>query len=222
MSAISLKDKAYAMIKDKIIRCEYLPGEILVESEIIEAVGASRTPIREALNKLEQERLVHIVPKRGVFVAELTVATVCEVHDVRELVEPHFVQTFGPLVPASRIDALIIELDELDKNPDSSPERYYHFDNELHMLFAKYANNSYLQMMMDQIYGQNNRIRILTGDTSRKRLDESQQEHRMILEPLRERDFTAAAQAMRQHLQIARDAALNAITKSSSLRFGLD
>lgn len=68
-----LKDKAYAIIKDKIINCEYLPGEVLSESRLLEEIKSSRTPIREALNKLEQEKLVCIMPKRGILVNEVTV-----------------------------------------------------------------------------------------------------------------------------------------------------
>ena len=54
MAGKYLKDKAYEMIREKIVNCELAPGSVLNESELIEEIGASRTPIREALNKLEQ------------------------------------------------------------------------------------------------------------------------------------------------------------------------
>lgn len=222
MPAASLKDKAYGIIKDKILRCEYLPGQILVESEIIETVGASRTPIREALNKLEQERLVRIVSKRGVFVSEITVSTVCDVYDVRELVEPYFVERYAPMVPQERIERLFQELDQLEAENPASTDQYYAFDNDLHLLFARYDSNSYLQIMMEQIYAQNNRIRILSGRASSSRLKASQEEHRHIVDALARKDYALGALAMKKHLQMARDAALDAITKKNNVFFSVE
>lgn len=218
---LSLKDKAYGIIKDRIISCEYLPGQVLVESEIIEAVGASRTPIREALNKLEQERLVRIVAKRGVFVSDITVSSVYDVYDVRELVEPYLVEKYASLVPREKIEQLFASIDKLDLNETGSTDEHYIFDNDLHQLLASYASNTYLQVMMQQIYGQNDRIRVLAGRDSKKRLEESQDEHKCILEAVWKQEYAAAALAMKRHLQVARTAALDAIMKKNSTSFGV-
>lgn len=218
---LSLKDKAYSIIKDKIIRCEYLPGEVLIESEIMEAVGASRTPIREALNKLEHERLVRIVAKRGVFVSEISVSTVYDVYDVRELVEPYLLERYASLIPPEKIECLFAEFERLDKEEFDSYDEFYAFDNELHQLIAGYSNNTYLEVMMEQIYGQNERIRFLAGQDSRQRLKASQDEHKEILDAIWKKDYTGGANAMRQHLQIAREAALEAIMKKNRTSFGL-
>lgn len=222
MASINLKDKAYSFIKRKIISCEYLPGQILIESEIIQAIGASRTPIREALNKLEQERLVRIIAKRGVFVSEITMATVYEVYDVRELVEPYLIEKNAPAISKERVDRLFADFEKLQQGESASIDQYYAFDNDLHQVFVSNNNNSYLQIMMEQIYGQNNRIRILSGRASRHRLRESQREHRVILDAIRREDYTGCALAMKEHLSIARDAALEAITKKNSVFFGVD
>ena len=64
MAKESLKSKAYNLIKTKIVNCEYAPGTFLNESMLMGEIGSSRTPIREALSKLEQENLVRILPKR--------------------------------------------------------------------------------------------------------------------------------------------------------------
>lgn len=222
MVSISLKDKAYGFMKRKIVSCEYLPGQILVESEIIQAIGASRTPIREALNKLEQERLVRIIAKRGVFVSEITVATVCDVYDVRELVEPYLIEKNAPMIPSERVESLFAGFKKLQQEESVSMDQYYAFDNDLHQLFVGYADNSYLQIMMEQIYSQNARIRILSGRASRHRIQESQEEHQIILDAIKRKDYAECAHAMKTHLKIARDAALEAITKKNSAFFGVD
>ena len=95
MAKNTLKEQAYAIIKENIINCTYAPSSFLVESELMQQVGASRTPIREALNKLEQENLVRILPKRGVLVCDITMGTLNEVYEVRRLVEPYIVREYG-------------------------------------------------------------------------------------------------------------------------------
>ena len=61
---VNLKNKAYQLIKERIMTCEYGPNSFLNEADLIQEIDASRTPIREALNKLEQEGLVQIIPKK--------------------------------------------------------------------------------------------------------------------------------------------------------------
>ena len=61
----NLKNKAYSVIKERIISCQYKPNSFLNEADLIQEIDASRTPIREALNKLEQEGFVKIIPKKG-------------------------------------------------------------------------------------------------------------------------------------------------------------
>ena len=88
MAGKYLKDKAYEMIREKIVNCELAPGSVLNESELIEEIGASRTPIREALNKLEQENLVTIIPKKCIIVRGITIDDIAEVFDARAVIEP--------------------------------------------------------------------------------------------------------------------------------------
>ena len=59
----SLKDQAYKIIKDRIVNCQYAPGVILNEAELADGLELSRTPLREAINKLESERFVSTIPK---------------------------------------------------------------------------------------------------------------------------------------------------------------
>lgn len=220
MAEKSLKEKAYSIIRQKIIECEYLPGQLIVESEIVELVGASRTPIREALNKLEQERLVKIMPKRGVFVSDISVAAVHEVYDVRELVEPHFVQKYAHLIPQPQVNEMLERLGRLSQQAGGITPEYYVFDNDLHHLFISGNQNSYLRIMLKQVYAQNNRIRVLSGRFSMQRMHETQNEHYYILQAMQMQNYSKAAAEMLAHLKAARNAALQAITSNSSMFIG--
>ena len=76
MAGSNLKTLAYTQIRRKIVSCEYAPGSNLNEEMLTSALGLSRTPVRDALGRLEQEGLVEIRPKKGVTVTPLTVTDI--------------------------------------------------------------------------------------------------------------------------------------------------
>lgn len=76
MAARNLKQQAYNVIKEKIINCEFAPGAVYNEEYLCEEVNTSRTPVRDALGRLEQEGLIKIMPKRGIVVSPLTLKDV--------------------------------------------------------------------------------------------------------------------------------------------------
>ena len=82
-----LTEQAYKSIKEKIIKCQILPGSDISESEICERVGMSRTPVREALLRLQQENFITIFPRKGIIVSPITVKDIHEVYQIREMVE---------------------------------------------------------------------------------------------------------------------------------------
>ena len=86
----SLKDIAYERIRSRILQCDYLPGAMLSETALCQEMEISRTPVREALNKLEQENLVTIYPKKGILVKDLSVK------DLHAIYETHLRGGHGP------------------------------------------------------------------------------------------------------------------------------
>jgi DNA-binding GntR family transcriptional regulator len=83
----NLKEKVYSVIKDRILNFELKPGEKIQESEIVQELGLSRTPIREALNKLEQEGFIKILSNKGYFVSDVTTREIEELYEIREALE---------------------------------------------------------------------------------------------------------------------------------------
>lgn len=206
---INLKDKAYGIIKDKIIHCEYKPGEFLIEAELMNVVGASRTPIREALNKLEQEGYIDILPKKGVMVRNITIAELNEIYEVRFLVEPYIIRNYGNLVPKQ----LLLELRESLKFC-SEGDSTYHKDEELHDMLVRISQNTYLMELLNRLYAQNHRLRVLSGSLLSYRNEETIKEHEAILDALLNKNYEQAAQAMQEHLQNSKDASMNIMINS--------
>lgn len=212
----TLKDKAYAIIKNKILNCEYLPGEVLSESRLLEEIKSSRTPIREALNKLEQEKLVCIMPKRGILVNEVTMELVNSIYEARCLVEPYLVEHYGGQIPRSLLLQVKKETEEWAgfTGIDDLKEVEAGFDAHLHQLLLTANNNPYFEEMMNKVSDQNHRLRTLSTVSVKNRDLETKQEHLRIIEFLLEGDVRQAAGEMRIHLENSKQAAIQAMADS--------
>ena len=207
---MNLKDMAYTIIREKIVNCDYMPNQFMTETELTEMIGVSRTPIREAINKLEQEGLVQVLPKRGIMIKEITLGTINDMFEVRILIEPYLAKTYGKNIPEKEIKRQL-EIASEDTISLYGKDSFIK-DNELHQLFYSASKNSYFEEIMHRSYALNQRMRILSGIRSEVRLRETQEEHRKILNRLLNKEYGLAARYMREHLinsqQAARDAML--------------
>jgi DNA-binding GntR family transcriptional regulator len=86
-SPVAISDRVYALVKHRILTCAMLPGQRIVENELCTELGISRTPLREALNRLALEGLVVLRPYRGYVAAPLTIADFRELCELRRIVE---------------------------------------------------------------------------------------------------------------------------------------
>lgn len=213
MTNQNLRDKAYEVIKEKISNCEYQPGQFLIESDLMLEVGSSRTPVREALNKLEQERLVKIMPKRGIYVNDITLGLVNEIFEVRFLVEPYIIQSYGHVIPRDhlgRLRELLVSGTSVDQAV------LYERDRDLHQLIVNSSCNEYLITLMNQIYTQNHRLRVMTGQKIKTRLKATQEEHLAICDCLLRDDYNNAAKLMQDHLMNSKTASVNVMLNNNS------
>lgn len=219
MKNMSLKEQAYSIIKNKIINCEYAPASFLVERELIQAVGASRTPIREALNKLEQENLVRILPKRGVIVCELTKDTLEDVFEVRMLIEPYIIRNYAHRIPRESLETERERILKSEAFYTSSAG--YMLDNDLHQMLINSSANAYLIDTMNRMFVQNHRLRVLSGQKIKNRNELTKDEHINIFDQLLAGNLPGAEEAMRVHLQNSRQAALDAMRLESGREYTL-
>ena len=96
MEKASLKAFAYQEIKEKIVDCVFAPGQHLNENRLVTELKISRTPIREALSRLQEEGLVCVIPKKGILVSTISIADVSQIYQVRLEIEPFIVRLAGP------------------------------------------------------------------------------------------------------------------------------
>jgi DNA-binding GntR family transcriptional regulator len=205
----SLKLTAYNIIKQKIIQCEYPPNCLLNEEMLREELQVSRTPIRDALSRLEQESLIHILPKRGIVVAGLRAEDAEQIFELRLLIEPYAVERYGPVIQVETYkkfaESFATDVGKLKQ------DEIFAMDDDFHYTFITAANNTYLNKAYQFSYTQNIRFRILSGSFSRQRLEKSQAEHLRITRCCLKKEWEAAAEAQRKHLMNAKEMALNTI-----------
>lgn len=209
----SLKAKAYDIIKENIISCRYAPGDFLNEMQLMDEIGASRTPIREALNKLEQERFVRIVPKKGIMVSELTLREINELYQVRLMLEPQVLRQWGEWIPVEELERCHTRL--VNYSPEMNMLERNELDNSLHRLIVDYCPNCYIREWFGHVFSQNQRVRIFTGQIG-QRMELNNESHLKILDKLLLGDYNVAAELMTEHLEEGKRATFDIL-----LRMGL-
>ena len=98
-----LKNHAYQIIKERLINCIYEPGSFINESQLAADLGLSRTPVREAINRLESEGLVKVMPKKGIFVSDIQLSDVLQIFQARIEIEPVALGMAAPHLPTEEL-----------------------------------------------------------------------------------------------------------------------
>ncbi|MFV0505060.1 MAG: GntR family transcriptional regulator [Lachnospirales bacterium] len=204
---ISLKEKSYNYIKEKIVTCQYMPGHFLDEKELINEIGASRTPIREALNKLEQENLLLILPKKGVMVTDVTAQHVIDIHELRLTLEPQIIIKFSYLIDIDIINKFLEDLEIIDNNNDLNT-----YDAQLHDYFISLYNNQYVNLIFNSMRSQQSRIRKLTTMTTAC-FNETITEHKNILVAIINKNYEESSKYYETHIINSKQRTLESLLK---------
>ncbi|MFP3042317.1 GntR family transcriptional regulator [Treponema primitia] len=208
---MSLKLQAYTTIKEKILSCEYPPNILLKEERLCEDIQASRTPIRDALSRLEQESLIQILPKRGIIVAGISLEEVEQIYELRLLIEPYALERYGETIDQGVYKKLKDFFTRSSKK--FSLDEIHKKDDEFHHMFISAAKNAYLTQAYQYPYIQNIRLRILSGTLGTPRIEKSQKEHCEITQYCLEKSWKKAAKALRVHLLHSKEISYSIITK---------
>lgn len=198
----SLVARAYETLWKEIVEGERLPGERLVDADLVAELGISRTPIRHALYQLEQAGLVKTSPRRGFHVAIFSVDDVRDLYDLRIILETAAVRAAINRIPQADLDAALEEIERLQHMPE--PERSPLFlasDMRLHHQLL--ADNSGNRHLAEAIAQQRARMSIFMAQGTRLPNANTTAlcEHQAIVQALIARDQAGATAAMEQHLQ---------------------
>ncbi|MEA3377405.1 MAG: GntR family transcriptional regulator [Chloroflexota bacterium] len=199
--SISLKDRAYGAIKDAILTLQLEPGTLIVETQLAEELGISKTPVRDALHELERQGFVTRVPFKGTYVTEVTPQDLTDVFQLRAVMEGLAARRATPFFSAE-------ELDHVDECLTAAEAALADGDlalcsqrgKALHDAIIDKADSQRLASIIRNLDDHVQRFRLMSDQIS-GRLHKSVEEHRLVLDALREQDPRAAERAMRDHLE---------------------
>lgn len=194
-------EAAYEQIKERLISARYVPGQFLQESQVCSDLGMGRTPVYQALHRLQQESLIEIIPRKGILVKADSLSEIMQALDVRLLLEPYCAAQCAAKATDSDIKALRRILQDYDKRKDGSDKaRMMEADRQFHIKIAEIAGNTLMADFLRTIHERMSRIWFLphwqfhdfgmTGD-----------EHADILGPIERHDSDAAREAMHAHIE---------------------
>jgi DNA-binding GntR family transcriptional regulator len=193
-----LADRIFEDLKRRILRFELRPGDRLLEEELAQQWGVSRTPVREACKRLVEAGLVHTAPRRGYTVRQLDLVEIDQCYEVRVALE---VFAVGLAVErGSAYDWAALER-VWSARPDPLPdaEAMLDLDEGFHLAIAEAGGN---RVLVDALRSVNDRIRAVRAKdfTMLPRVHATYAQHALILQRIAQGDAGAAGAAMRDHI----------------------
>jgi DNA-binding GntR family transcriptional regulator len=211
MGAMSAADRAYEHTKTRILDGRFVQGELIGEGEVSDAVGVSRTPVREAFLRLEAEGILRLYPKRGALVVPISAADVEDVMETRRLLERFAI---------ARVIELDLDLGDQLAASIASQERhaeavdapaFVDADREFHRVFVAATGNAIVLRTHDSLRDQQNRMGLAALSAGSERMERIIEQHRGIVGAVERGDPAEAESLIDRHL----DETLNLLRRAS-------
>ena len=192
------------------------PGERLMEVQLADELGISRTPVREAIRKLEQEGYVIMVPRRGTYVSSVSVSDVKEIFEIRSALESLSTELAALRIEPDELEQLRTLLTEIEGHIERKDmDKIVETDIKFHGLLYQVSRNERLVAIISNLKEQLARYRTLSMSYP-GRLKETLEEHRAMVEAIAAGDAEAAREAAEHHMEQAEETLLKAMRKGKS------
>jgi DNA-binding GntR family transcriptional regulator len=206
---VSRSEFVFASLRDAIWEGRFAPGERIAEEEIARSLGVSRTPVRDALRRLQERGLLVVGASRSLVVAELSKQQVLELYAMREILEGSAARFAAQHASEAEIGILHRVLDEFGTHADDA-RMLIALNRRFHRAVCEAAHNRYLIATLD---GMHDALALLHSNTFRlpNRRTESDAEHRRIVRAIARRNADEAEQAARNHVRAAQRTRFSAL-----------
>jgi DNA-binding GntR family transcriptional regulator len=195
----SLSDVAYERLKHAIVCLDLAPGSVVREEELIERSGIGRTPVREALQRLQRDQLVTVLPRQGVMVTNIDVAELPVLFETRTILEPYVHRLAAVRGTKADWDAMEEALTAVETRSATWTD-LLEADRFCHEQVYKAGANRFLFETLDMLYTQSERLWYMYLKDGAD-LHEPLVEHRAILSALRDGDGDKAATMIEEHIR---------------------
>jgi DNA-binding GntR family transcriptional regulator len=190
------------------------PGERLMEIQLAEEMGVSRTPVREAIRKLELEGFVVMVPRKGAYVADISIKDINEVFEIRTALDGLAAGLAAERITEEeleQVERLLVEIGESIEQGDI--ERAVEVDTQFHDILYKASRNDRLVGIIGNLRELFHRFRSISmGHPGR--LKETIDEHKRLVEAISQRNVELSQAVAREHMENAEGTLLGSIATS--------
>ncbi len=195
-----LREVVFEHLRNSILNADLKPGERLMEVQLAEQLGVSRTPIREAIRKLELEGLVVMVARKGAYVADVSVKDILDVLEVRNVLEGLAAALCAERITDEELENLKLISDNFKKYlEEDDTEGMVEMDMQFHDQIIQSTRNAKLIQISQGLQEQVHRFRITYFEEFGK--DEGVlKEHKSILEAIVNKDTVSAQRVAQQHV----------------------
>src|SRR3954447_2925399 len=200
-SAQRLSDTVYHAVREMIVRTTMPPGSRIAEADIGERLGVSRTPVREALLRLADEGLVHMVPQSGIYVAPVNFGAVSEAQFIREHLECAVIREVAAQIDGGGMALLRGTLNRQEAARDAGDiVRFYELDELLHQQFCELGGRSGVWRVIQHSKHHLDRVRWLSLPVA-EHIPHLIIQHQAVVDALGQRDPDIAEASLRVHLR---------------------
>lgn len=203
MSESLIRHKIYEQLRADILSCALTPGLEFREGELAEKFGVSKSPIRDALQRLEIEGLIEIEPRRGHRVAPISVSDAEDILDLREILEAGAIRT----IVAKASDDELRSLDRLRKTETHDLEAFAAYNRDFHLAICRASGNQRLMSSMAGLMENYDRLCIVSLSAGRDEtgsMTDALDDHNTIIDALQARNAAAAVRASTKHVKKSR------------------
>lgn len=216
--APSLTEQVYQRLRSDILTCNLEPGQEISEAELAERFEVSKTPVREALAALRQERLVQTFPRRGYQIAPITFGDMNELFDLRTILEAGAAELACEQITEPELDQLrTLATVAYEKNETPTIEAFIAANREFHLAIAEASRNVRIHTILSRQISELERFFYL-GAQLRDVNNETNSDHIEIVEALAQRDRNKVRQLMIRHNDDTRHGLFQAL--ATSRQFG--
>ena len=198
-AARSQSQDAYLRIREKIVSLDLTPGSVVQEAQLRKELAIGRTPIREALQRLADEKLVRSVPHRGTFVTDVNISDLAWITEVRVVLEAHAARLAAERTTAADREAMAKLLQVLEAAGPTDQRELMRLDRQVHALVYRAARNHFLESTLERYFILSLRLWFLVLDRE-VRLHDAVDEHVELLRALLAGDGAGAEAIMRRHV----------------------
>ena len=192
-------EKAYHLIKEKIITLELAPSSVINERALMEELGLGRTPIRDALQRLDTEGLVNIIPRRGMFVADISITDLQGIFEMRIVLAGFGARLAAQRITEAQIAQMEMVLKDLEHVQSGDSKALMAIDRRFQRMLYQAAGNKFLADSLNRLYDSGLRIWYLVlprlGD-----VHDAIEQHWQVHEALKAGDEARAEASIQRHI----------------------